>query len=86
MNGAPSPYAYIRTSPHQHYQINAIPSNSLSTNLLQHLFRQKPDLLNQDFYVQHAQAQSFEDSTRYTPSPNFRHSPSKTTTTKTESN
>ncbi len=83
MNGMPSPYTYVRTSPHQNlplpsYQINSTSSNSLSTNLLQHLFRQRGDMLNQDFYLQHPPNSSFDELTRYTPSPNFGHSPSKT--------
>jgi hypothetical protein len=80
MNGMPSPYTYGRTLPHQNlslpsYQINSTPSNSLSTNLLQHLFRQRGDMLNQDFYLQHPPNSSFDELTRYTPSPNFGHSP-----------
>jgi hypothetical protein len=78
MNGVPSSYSYSRTSPHQHYQTNSIPSNSLSTNLLQHLIRQKADMLNQDLYLQHPSASSFDESTHYTPSSNFSRSPSKT--------
>ena len=83
MNGVPSPYAYVHTSPQQnlppsHYQINPIPSNSQSANLRQQLLRQRGDLYNQDLYAQHPSASSFEEPTRYTPSPNFSRSPSKT--------
>jgi hypothetical protein len=86
MNGIPSHYQYVRSSPHQHssnlshFQINStpsIPTNSLSTNLLHHLFRQKTDMINQDFYLQHQPSSSIDESNRYTPSPNFIHSPSK---------
>ncbi len=76
----------MRSSPHQnllpsHYPINSTPSNSLSTNLLHHLIRQKGDIRNnQDIYHQFQSPSSFDELTRYTTSPsNFNHSPSKKT-------
>ncbi|UJR09609.1 hypothetical protein I4U23_013844 [Adineta vaga] len=56
LNGVSSPYAYVHLSSQQHpsnhiqFNTTSSPSNSMSTNLLQHLFRQKADLLNQDSY------------------------------------
>jgi hypothetical protein len=70
-NGVPSNYPYIRQ--YQQFQINSTP-----TNLLQHILRQKGEMINQDFYVQHQPSSSlFNESNRYTPSPSFTHSPSK---------
>jgi hypothetical protein len=82
MNGMPSPYPYIRSLPQPYQPAGShfptpTPSNSLSTNLLHHLLRQKGEMLNQDFYRQHQPAVSFDEPMRYKPSSNFIHSPRK---------
>jgi hypothetical protein len=76
MDGMSSHYPFVRSSNFSHFPIN--PSPSISTNLLHHLFRQKNEMINPDFYLHHQQSSSLDESNRYTPSPNFAHSPSKT--------
>ncbi len=55
--------------------MNSTPS--ISTNLLHHIFRQKNEIVNRDFYLHHQQSSALDESNRYTPSPNFTHSTSK---------